>query len=70
MNEMPKRHVDGSWWVACTKESPKKTRDFLVEGENIFCHVYHPDAKDIDGAQDSHWVCPHCGSDWWEEIDG
>lgn len=63
-------HTDGSAWTPCAAAFPKKDKTAIVDG--IVCHVYHPDAKDLDDdptGQDDHYECPHCGADWWIEHD-
>lgn len=61
---------DGTYWVACTPEVPKRARTWPVGG--VEATVYHPDAVEQDDCPtgaDDHWVCPHCGADWWVEHD-
>lgn len=63
-------HTDGSLWVACTKDEPKKERSQIIDGKRVT--TYHPDARvtfsSHDGADD-HYECPHCGLAWWVEYD-
>ncbi len=60
-------HTDGTFWIKCTKDSPKPGK--LWNKVN----VYHGDARVTDTGNyggDDHYKCPNCGDSWWVEYDG